>query len=151
MVMARVARTTLPDGYFHVSGRGVDRRMPLFRDDADRRLFVSLLARAARRHRWTTHAHCLLSTHYHLVVEAKRHDLSSGLCWLHGTYARRFNRRHGHFGHVFAERFAARVIDTEEYLHDACSYVLLNPIRAGLCDRIEQWPWSYSRVGLAAA
>jgi putative transposase len=60
-------------------------------------------------------------------------------------YARRFNARHGLFGHVFSERFSARVIDTEEYLFDACDYVLLNPVNAGLCERVEEWPWSYSR------
>jgi putative transposase len=47
----------------------------------------------------------------------------------------------------FSERFSTRVIESEDYLFDACTYVLLNPIRAGLCDRVEEWPWSYSRYG----
>ena len=55
------------------------------------------------------------------------------------------NRRHGRFGHVFAERFQARVIESEEYLYDACAYVAQNPVAAGLCDAPEDWPWSYRR------
>ena len=63
--------------------------------------------------------------------------------------AREFNRRHHRFGHLFAERFTARVIEGDEYLFDACAYVVLNPVKAGLCLQPEDWPWSYSRYGLA--
>ena len=51
-------------------------------------------------------------------------------------------------GHVFAERFGVRVIDGEERVFETCAYVLLNPVKAGLCERVEDWPWSYSRYGL---
>ena len=61
--------------------------------------------------------------------------LSAGLHWLNGRYAREFNKRHGRFGHVFAERYQARVIESEEYLYDACAYVAQNPVAAGLCER----------------
>ena len=64
------------------------------------------------------------------------------------VYATYFNRRHGRFGHVFAGRFSARVIENEQYLYDACAYVVLNPVKAGLCDKVEDWPWSYSSFGL---
>ena len=87
----------------------------------------------------------ILSTHYHLVLEATRQNLSAGLQWLNGRYAREFNKRHACFGHVFAERFQARVIESEDYLYDVCAYVVQNPVQAGLCDRTEHWPWSYCR------
>jgi len=144
----RVPRSCLPDGFFHVSARGVDRRTPLFRDANDRTAFLHLVRRAADRDRWTCHALCVMGTHYHLVVESTREQLSSGLQLLNCGYATYFNRRYGRFGHVFADRFSARVIESEEYLYDACAYVVLNPVKAGLCDRAEDWPWSYSRYGL---
>ncbi len=147
--MGRVPRTSLPDGYFHVFARGAAGGQ-IFRDDADRSAFLRLLTPCGRRHAWTCHAFTLLSTHYHLVVESTRENLSAGLHRLNGGYARLFNKRHGLFGHVFAERFSARLIDGDEYLYDACEYVLLNPVKAGLCDRAEEWPWSYSRFGLDA-
>jgi putative transposase len=140
-------RARLPDGFFHVYTRGIPER-PIYIDDADRRAFVALLDRASKSHRITIHARCLLATHYHAVVEATRADLSRGMQWLHSSYALRFNRRHGRFGHLFAERFSARAIESDAYLHDVCAYVLLNPVKAGLCDRIADWPWSYSRYGL---
>lgn len=148
--MGRVNRSSLPDGYFHVFSRATF-EPELFRDDGDRRYFLRLLASCERLHAWTCHAFCLMTTHYHLVVEARREDLSSGAERLNGRYARGFNRRYGRFGHLFAERFSVRVIESEEYLFQACSYVVLNPVQAGLCMRAEEWPWSYSRFGLAAA
>jgi REP element-mobilizing transposase RayT len=144
----RVPRTALPDGYFHVAARGVAERGRIFRDNDDRETFLALLRSVVRRHGWTCHAYCLMGTHYHLVVEAPRQLLSSGLQRLNWRYAMYFNARHGLFGHLFADRFSTRVIESEQYLFEACAYVLLNPVKAELCDRVEQWPWSYSRYGV---
>ena len=149
--MPRVPRSALPDGYFHVFARGVPAAGHIFRDAEDRRVFLMLARTTAHKHSWTCHALCVLGTHYHLVLEATRAHLSSGLQRLNWLYARHFNARYSLFGHVFAERFSARSIESEEYLYDACAYVLLNPVRAGLCDRIEQWPWSYSSHDFLAA
>lgn len=145
--MSRVNRTSLPDGYFHVVSRGVF-GADVFRDGSDRRRFLRLLRSCETRHKWTCHAFCLMTTHYHLVVEAARAELSRGIQRLNGRYAREFNRRHDRFGHLFAERFSARVIEGDEYLFDACAYVVLNPVKAGLCLEPEHWPWSYNRYGL---
>ena len=90
-----------------------------------------------------------MTTHYHAVVQAACTNLSLAMQWFHSRYARAFNRRHGRYGHVFAERFQCRVIDSEEYVFDACDYAVLNPVKAGLCDRVEEWPWSYSRYSVA--
>jgi putative transposase len=147
--MARVPRTSLPDGYFHVSARAVAAAGALFVDDDDRATFVRLLWRTVRRHGWRCHAFCLMGTHYHLVVETKVASLSAGLQGLNWLYAAGFNERHDRFGHVFADRFSARSIESEEYLFDACAYVLLNPVRAGVCRIAEEWPWSYSVYGRA--
>jgi putative transposase len=149
--MPRVPRTTLPDGFFHVISRGIPAAGYVFRDDEDRQAFVDLLWRTAREHSWKCHAMCVLGTHYHLVVDAPRARLSSGLHQLNWRYARYFNVKHESFGHVFAARFTARVIEDESYLYDACAYVLLNPVRAGLCSHPDEWPWSYSSFGLRAA
>ena len=142
--MGRVPRTSLPDGYFHVFSRGVAGG-PIFLDNADRSFFLTTITLCEQRHRWICYAFTLLSTHYHLVLETSLADLSAGLQRLNGRYAHRFNKRHGRFGHVFAERFSAKVIESEQYLYDVCAYVVLNPVSAGLCDRVEDWPWSYNR------
>jgi putative transposase len=91
----------------------------------------------------------VLTTHYHLVVESSREVLSKSIQWLNASYARGFNSRHDRFGSVFAERFQTRVIEDDDGMRRACEYVLANPVRAGLCACIEDWPWSYSRYSVA--
>jgi putative transposase len=149
--MPRVPRSSLPNGYFHVFARGVPAAGQLFRDDEDRRAFLALLWLTGRKHHWTCHAICVLGTHYHLVLETTRERLSAGPQRLNWLYAKHFNAKYGLLGHVFADRFSARAIEGEEHLYDACAYILLNPVRAGLCERVEEWPWSYSSHGLVTA
>jgi putative transposase len=149
--VAKARRCDLPDGFFHVFARGVCGIGPIFCDTEDYETFVKLVWTAARRHAWDCHAFCVMGTHYHLVLEARRANLSRGCELLNGLYATYFNRKHERFGHLFSERFTSRLIESEDYLYDACVYVLLNPVKAGLCGRIEDWRWSWSRYGLAAA
>ena len=145
--MPRVPRSVLPDGVFHVTARGVADEA-IYRDDDDRLQFVDLLQTTRVRHAWACHAYCLMTTHYHLLVATSRLKLSLGLRRLNGVYAQRFNRRHGRRGHLFGDRFWASVVEDD---HDvrATRYILLNPVRAGLCELPEEWRWSWSRYGTA--
>ena len=144
--MPRVLRTTLPDGFFHVTARGVEQRA-IYLDAEDCRSFLALFGETARRHAWNLYAFCLMTNHYHAVLEAAREDLSEGAQHLNGIYARHFNRRYGRWGHLFGARFASWVIDTESHLYATARYVLANPVRAGLVERPQEWPWSDSRWG----
>jgi putative transposase len=92
-----------------------------------------------------------MTTHYHLILEARTEQLSTGMQLLNGRYALGFNRRHGRYGALFAERYSIRVVESEEHLFEACAYVVLNPVKAGLCDYAGQWRWSYSAYGLETA
>ena|SRR2546428_9731165 len=146
--MPRVPRSSFPDGFFHVYCRGVAASVA-FPSGDDRTEFFRLLRVCGRRYRWELHAVCVLSTHYHLVLEARVEALSKGVHQLNWRYARSFNERYELFGHVFAERFQTRALEGEERVFETCAYVLLNPVKARLCERVEEWPWSYSRYGLA--
>ena len=148
--MPRILRTTLPDGYFHVYARGVA-DTPVFVDTEDRLSFLSLLLAVRRRYGWRLDTLCLMTTHYHFVLESARDRLSAGMQWLNSVYAQNFNRRYARRGHLFGGRFGSRVIEDEEYLRAVCDYVLLNPVRAGLCERASDWPWSASRYGFPEA
>lgn len=144
--MPRILRTTLPDGYFHITARGVEQRA-IYLDAEDCRAFLAMCGATARRYEWRLYAFCLMTNHYHVVLEATREQLSDGVQWLNGGYAQRFNKRYGRWGHLFGSRFRSWIVETEEYLHDASRYVLANPVRAGLVERPEAWPWSGSRWG----
>jgi putative transposase len=129
----------------HVTARGVA-GSNVVADDDDRSMFVKRLAQSAERYGWGIHAYCLMDTHLHLVVETPEPSLGMGMQRLLGGYASWFNRRHGRYGHLFAGRFVAWVVDSEAYAIDVCAYVVLNPVRAGMVRAPEDWKWSSYRA-----
>ena len=121
--------------------RGV-RRFAIYIDDADYREFLRLLSIVKRRYGWHCLAYCLIVNHYHLVIETPEANLSLGMQWLNSRYAEYFNGRYGHAGHVFERRFRDVVVRDERHLAELFRYIVLNPVRAGLCRDGAQWPWS---------
>jgi len=150
--MARRLRVEYPGALYHVMNRG-NRREPVFRDDRDRQRFVETLGEACHKTGWKVQAWCLMSNHFHLVVETPRANLVAGMKWLLGTYTMRFNRRHKLIGHLFGGRYRALIVDGSGsgYLRTVCDYVHLNPARAGLVaptERLRNYRWSSYRVYL---
>jgi len=144
--MARQLRIQYEGAIYHVMSRG-NRREEIFRDDVDRKSFLEALGAACQKTGWQVHAYCLMSNHFHLVVETPRANLVEGMKWLLGTYTMRFNRRHKLSGHLFAGRYKSLLIDgaTPGYLHSVCDYVHLNPVRAkllGTRERLQRYRWS---------
>ena len=144
--MARALRVQYPGAIYHVLSRG-DRRELIVRDDQDRAAFVRTLEQACAKTGWQVHAWCLMSNHFHVVIETPRANLAPGMKWFLGTYTQRYNARHQLRGHVFGGRYKAVLVDTRagEYLRTVCDYVHLNPARAGLIaadDPLEQYRWS---------
>ena len=144
--MGYVRRTDLPDGYFHVWIRG-DPELAPFATPEDKTAALGLLLKACRRFDVRVEVACIMSTHYHAILLGATVRISAALQWFHSRYARALNRRRDRFGHVFAERFQSKPVE-EDDVYDRSGYVLGNPVKAGLCERIEEWPWSYSRYGL---
>jgi putative transposase len=139
--MPRPVRSFARGGFYHVTSRGND-GCEIVVDDEDRADFVRLLARIAVRFRIRIHAWCLMTNHYHLVLETPGGQVSQALHYLNGIYARRFNERYGRSGHLFGGRFRATVLDSEEHFEAACRYALSNPVRAGLVASAGDWPWA---------
>lgn len=150
--MSRPLRICIPGGIYHVFSRG-NARGAIVRDDIDRTRFLRTLGHVVDRFGWLCHSYCLLDNHYHLVIETPKPNLPSGMRQLNGLYAQHFNRRHKRCGHLFQARYRSLLIERDSYLLAVCRYVVLNPVRAGICERPEQWPWSSYRAtaGLAPA
>lgn len=138
--MPRTERRKSASGFYHVVMRG-NGRQNLFEDDADRRAFLSLLQGDAERFGVRVLAWCLMSNHIHLLLEDGDDNLSEMMRSLATGYAQRFNRRGGHVGHVFQQRFYSNPVESEDYLLQAMRYIHDNPAKSGACPA-EEYPWS---------
>jgi REP element-mobilizing transposase RayT len=136
-------RVLPPSGIYHVTNRGVA-RCAIFRDDVDRQLFVARLRRLAPELSWKCFVYCLMTTHFHLLVAASLEQLSTGMRRLEGPYAQQFNAKHARVGHLFQERFHARVVRDELHFARVYEYILNNPVAAGMCPTPHDWPWTGS-------
>jgi putative transposase len=144
--MARKLRVQYGGAIYHVMSRG-DHREAIFRSNQDRELFLHTVGQACAKTDWQVHAWCLMSNHFHLVVETPKANLVDGMKWLLGTYTSRFNRKHKLVGHLFSGRYKALFVDGSGngYLKTVCDYVHLNPARAGLLSRrrkLSAFQWS---------
>jgi putative transposase len=129
------------EGIHHVYARGNNRER-IFRDAADRDAYLKTLASVTVRMRWRVLAYCLMDNHLHLLIETREPNLGRGMQRLHSLYARTFNDRYRHTGHVFEGRYGSRRVVTDEQLWATVSYIAHNPVKAGLCATPDQHPWS---------
>ncbi len=143
--MSRPLRLDHAGAFWHVTARGNERR-EIFRDDADRREFLAVLARTVSLFRWRLHAYVLMDNHYHLGFETPEPTLSRGMKQLNGLYTQRFNRRHGRCGHLFQGRFHAVLVQKDAHFLELMRYIVLNPVRGGLSRSASAWPWSSFRA-----
>jgi REP element-mobilizing transposase RayT len=150
--MARPLRLEFAGGIYHVTSRG-DRREDIYLDDDDRADWLEVLDKVCGRFNWVVHAYCQMTNHYHLLVETVEGNLSKGMRYLNGQYTQRFNRRHKVVGHLFQGRYKAILVQKDAYLLELTRYVVLNPVRAGMVDELEDWRWSSypAIVGLEAS
>jgi len=142
--MARPLRIEFTGALYHITSRG-DGREDIFLSDADRELWLEVFAEVCRRFNWICHAYCLMSNHYHLLIETPESNLSLGMRQLNGVYTQRFNRNHNRVGHVFQGRYKAILVDKENYLLELARYIVLNPVRAKMIRKLADWSWSSYR------
>jgi putative transposase len=139
--MARPLRIEFPGALYHVISRGNERRR-VVRDDADRDKRLDWLRRTVETYGWRLHAFVLLTNHEHLFVETPAANLSAGMQYLNGSYTSYFNRRHRRAGHLFQGRFKGHLIEEEGYFLEVSRYIHLNPVRAKMVGRPEEYCWS---------
>ncbi len=148
--MARPLRIEFPGALYHLTARG-NARQDIYLDARDSWRFLDLLGEVCTRHEWRCFAYCLMTNHYHLVVETAQSNLAAGMRQLNGRYSQAFNTRHQREGHLFQGRYKAILVEREAYLLEVCRYVVLNPVRAGLARAPQAWRWSSYRATLAGA
>jgi len=126
--MARPLRTLISDGWYHVFGRGWDRRA-IFEDDRDREHFLELLEGLEDTYRFTIHAYVLMENQRHLLIQTPDANLSRGMQWLNTSYAAWSNARHGRVGTLWQGRYRDVVVENDDWAYELSTYLHLNPLR----------------------
>ena len=143
--MTRPLRIEYGGALYHVTARG-NAREAIYKDDENRKEYLSLLTNTCERFDWYCHAYCLMSNHYHLLIETNSPTLSKGMKYLNGTYTQYFNRDNNRVGHVFQGRYKAILVQKDQYLLELARYIVLNPVRAQMVRAAQDWPWSSYRA-----
>src|SRR5205085_1772900 len=146
--MPRRARLTIADHPLHVIQRGVD-RAACFRDDHDRVLYLGLLGEVGPRFRCSIHAYVLMTNHVHLLLTPRTREGPARLMKHVGQrFVQHFNRKHRRTGTLWEGRFRSSIVDTRDYLVRCQRYIELNPVRAGMVRRAEDYVWSSHRANI---
>jgi len=139
--MARPPRIEYPNALYHVTSRGKDRQ-DIFTDNADRQQWLEIFASVCNRMKWRCYGYCLMDSHYHIIIETPLANLAQGMRQLNGVYTQKTNFRHQRSGQIYQGRYKAIIFDKEKYLLEVCRHVALNPVRAGLVAKSQDWEWS---------
>jgi REP element-mobilizing transposase RayT len=142
--MARPLRIEYPGAFYHVTSRGNEKKN-IFKSLQDRRKFLSYLESSVVRYGAIIHVWCLMSNHYHLLMETPAGNLSQIMRHINGAYTTYFNVKRKRAGHLFQGRYKAILIDADSYATELSRYIHLNPVRAGMVERPEEYPWSSYR------
>lgn len=121
-------------------------RGDIYDDNVDRASFLHFLNDVCESYNWDCHGYCLMSNHYHLLIETAESNLSAGMRQLNGVYSQKYNYRHNKVGHVFQGRYTSILVEKESYLLELTRYIVLNPIRAQMVAHAAEWPWSSYRA-----
>jgi len=139
--MARPLRIEYEGAVYHVTSRG-NAKSDIYLDDTDRELFLEVLLYVVQRFGWQCHAYCLISNHYHLMIETPQANLSRGMSQLNGMFTQRFNRKHERVGHLFQGRFKSIIVDKDAYLLELSRYIVRNPMAAHMVKAAGDWTYS---------
>jgi REP element-mobilizing transposase RayT len=137
-------RIEYPGALYHVTSRGNEKK-DIFRSKKDREKFLSYLSSAWERHGAVFHAYCLMSNHFHLMVETPLGNLSRIMKHINGSYTTYFNVRHKRAGHLFQGRYKALLVQADTYAAELSRYIHLNPVRAKVVRSPEEYQWSSCR------
>lgn len=142
--MGRPLRIEYPGAFYHVTSRGNEQK-DIFKSEADREKFLTYLDSAAERYGAVFHAYCLMSNHYHLMIETPEGNLSRIMKHINNSYTNYFNIKRKRAGHLLQGRYKAILIEADAYAAELSRYIHLNPVRAKMVSSPEEYKWSSYR------
>ena len=141
--MARRPRIELA-GFHHVINRGVN-KSDIYKSHDDYETFLSIVCKACKLYLVVLHDYCLMSNHFHLLVETKTNNISLFMKHINSNYATYFNKKYNRSGHLWQGRFYSRYITSEEYYYTLIRYIEQNPIEAKMANEVGEYPYTYSK------
>ena len=132
-------------GYHHVVNRGVN-RSNVFIEDEDYERFLKIVCKACRIHRVILHDYCLMTNHFHLLIETQSENLSTFMKHINANYAIYANKKQKRSGHFWQGRYYSRYINSDEYYYTLIRYIEQNPVEAGLVENIKDYPYTLGSV-----
>lgn len=147
--MPRLPRINFPGAVFHVMSRG-NSGQDIFWADSDRIAFLQDLRDIKTDYPFKLYAYCLMSNHFHFLVQIDQTPLASIIQRLLTGYSRYFNMRRKTCGHVFQGRYKAILCNNQSYLLQVLRYIHLNPINARILEKPSDWHWSSHREYMGA-
>ena len=142
--MSRPLRIEYPGAFYHVTSRGNEQK-DIFKSDADREQFLFYLSASCARYGTIIHAYCLMTNHYHLMLETPFGDLALIMKYINSSYTTYFNVKRKRVGHLLQGRYKAILIEADSYAAELSRYMHLNPVRAGMVKSPEDYIWSSYR------
>lgn len=140
--MPRQPRRLSITSIYHIIQRGINRQQ-IFEADDDYGTYLEILAKAKKDHGIELYGYCLMGNHTHLLLRAEEEGLLSRILKTTGAaYASWFNKKYGRDGHLFQDRYKSEPVEDDVYLLVVLRYIHQNPLKAGICTRVENYPWS---------
>lgn len=139
--MSRPYRLQSKDCFYHVTSRGDDRKT-IFSSEGDYKKFLEYISLAKAKFKFYVYAYCLMTNHYHLLLETAQANISRIMHYINGSYTIYYNTKHKCSGHLFQGRFKSLVVDKDSYFQELSRYIHLNPVKAKIAETPEAYPWS---------
>lgn len=127
----------------HVIARG-NHRNDIFRDETDYEVYLNYLKEAMEyyKNKYYIIAYVLMTNHVHIVIETTDKDVSDFVKRVHSRYAWNFNKKYNYIGHLFQDRYRGELIENDSYMLEVSRYVHLNPVKANMVQKPEEYKWS---------
>jgi len=142
--MARPLRIEYEGAVYHVASRGNEKK-DIFETSRDREKLLEYIGHANEKLGLSVHAYSLMDNHYHMVVETPQANLSRCMQLVNSSYTAYFNAKKDRVGHLFQGRYKAILVEKDRYMKELSRYIHLNPVRAKLSKKPEDYPWSSYR------
>ncbi len=142
--MPRSARKKSSTGIYHIVLRGINKQ-PIFIDDEDNRVFLMKLLAYKKNGAYEIYAYCLMNNHIHLLMKEGNESLGTAFRRIGASYVYWYNWKYDRIGHLFQDRYRSETVETDDYFLTVMRYIHQNPVKAGMVDEVQTYPWSSYR------